>query len=207
MSVFIIRHAKSVANEENLYGTDKPLSPEGEMQARRSGLKVLIKPDFIFTSTLTRAFQTAKLLYPDAQEIKCLSLFNEINFGELEGKEINPIVDKQITIKPELIKEWYHGDDIWERAKAAKELLDRFEACFEKDVTVVVVLHGTLFEAMLHLVNGGKTKIWDEPDCYLKNCQAFDWSAFIANPEENPAKFKIDSDKIVSFDGGANYEK
>ena len=51
-------------------------------------------------------------------------LFNEINFGELEGKEIGHDIDSKITIKPELIKEWYHGDDIWERAKAAKELLD-----------------------------------------------------------------------------------
>lgn len=83
MRIYLLRHGETLYNVTKQYtGTlDIPVSEEG--------LKKLFKADFdidhVYISTLCRTAQTAKVLFPSAQQIQIHDL-RERHFGSLEGQ-------------------------------------------------------------------------------------------------------------------------
>jgi len=89
MKLHIIRHGETVWHAENKYAghTDIGLTNLGHAQAKALATwATQINPDAIYSSDLTRAFDTAK---PSAHalglEIIVDSRFREVNFGQIEG--------------------------------------------------------------------------------------------------------------------------
>ena len=83
MKIYLLRHGLTRYNAEKRYQgqRDIPLSPEG--------LAVLRKADFdtdlVYVSPLTRARQTAAVLFPTAQQVQIKDL-REMCFGSFEGR-------------------------------------------------------------------------------------------------------------------------
>lgn len=123
--IYLIRHAQSEANVENVFGADMPLSFIGRAQAIRAR-KVYhpIMFDKVYSSTLQRTKDTAKLLFgKPLPESNKLEEFNEIWFGKAEGLKntITGIAGYKYQYKDnfiEFMKEC-EGDDPFERVKIA----------------------------------------------------------------------------------------
>ena len=85
MRLLLVRHAPCRANEEHRYagrGTDDPVSEAGLCALGRAGSYPHAR--LVFTSTLLRARQTARSLFPCAHIEECAGL-DECDFGDFEG--------------------------------------------------------------------------------------------------------------------------
>ena len=88
MQIHMIRHGKTIANEQKLYcgATDIPLSDNGKaelLQLKDQGIYPCA--DIYFTSGLVRTEQTLDLLYGSVHR-EALPQLMEFNFGEFEMK-------------------------------------------------------------------------------------------------------------------------
>lgn len=83
MLIYLLRHAKTAYNAERRYQgiLDIPISDEGRLQLRRADFD----PAVVYTSTLQRTAQTARVLFPDAQLVPVNDL-REMNFGAFQGR-------------------------------------------------------------------------------------------------------------------------
>ena len=81
----MIRHGMTAGNAERRYigVTDEPLSPEGRAEAERKEKDLSL--DRVYVSPLTRARQTAAILFPNAVQIPVEDL-REMDFGVFEGR-------------------------------------------------------------------------------------------------------------------------
>lgn len=88
-TIYIIRHAKSIANENGLFGgiTDYELSSEGLDQAEKLATKLKdYKIDNIYSSPLKRAIQTIKpTSIMKSKSINIVDNLREINVGTWEN--------------------------------------------------------------------------------------------------------------------------
>ena len=82
MRMWLIRHGETDYNTEHRYQgqIDIPLSEAGRKKLSPSAEKV----DRVYVSRLRRTAQTAKILFPDAQQIVVPGL-EEMNFGRFDG--------------------------------------------------------------------------------------------------------------------------
>lgn len=84
MRVDFIRHGLTAGNLEQRYigRTDEPLCSQG-----KDGLKNMIYPtcDIVFTSSMKRCIETARLIYPEKKPVICSSL-RECDFGDFEDR-------------------------------------------------------------------------------------------------------------------------
>lgn len=105
MKLHLIRHGRTLANEDNLYygATDIPLSKSGETELLR--LKETLKypsAEIYITSGLARAVQTLQLLY-DIPHYETFENLREINFGNFEMK-----AHSELKLNPDYIK-WFNN--------------------------------------------------------------------------------------------------
>ena len=88
--IHLIRHGWTEANQKGFYigTTDLPLPIESILELGDLTQRALY-PDaeWVFSSPLTRAVQTAEIIYPDSDIVEVENL-SEICFGEYEGKSI-----------------------------------------------------------------------------------------------------------------------
>ena len=94
MTVFLIRHGRTLANEQHLYcgSTDLPLSKAGrEALANRPPINVG-EPHFI-TSGMRRCNETLVLLFGDVP-YEVVEDFREIDFGAFEMKSYEMLRDE-----------------------------------------------------------------------------------------------------------------
>lgn len=127
--IYLIRHAKSEANEKHIFGTDMRLSFEGQAQCVKAReYYQAIKFDEKYSSTKVRAITTATLVFqsPISPDRK-LKEFDEIYFGYAEGKAdtrkgIEGYNYQYMTDFIEFMKEC-EGDDPFERVKIALDKL------------------------------------------------------------------------------------
>lgn len=85
MRITLLRHAETAGNLLKRYVgiTDEPLSTEGIARAQCVGQDMSVAR--VYTSTLKRTQQTARLLYPRAEVVPVKDL-GEMNFGSFEGR-------------------------------------------------------------------------------------------------------------------------
>ena len=156
-TVLLIRHGETEWNTLGKFQgcTDIALSEEGIKQAEL--LKNRLKGDFdyIYTSPLSRAFETANVLASGTdKEVTVATEIREINFGEWEGLTVHEIAENY----PEMFKTWRTdkiesyicgGDCSIHNAadRAAKCILDIVNA--HKGNKIAIVAHGGIIKAGL----------------------------------------------------------
>lgn len=92
MKVRLIRHGITDGNVRNAYVgvTDEPLNDIGMHMFK----DVDIFTKLVYVSDKKRTKQTAKILYPKAEQV-VVHDFNEMNFGDFEGKSFEDLKDNQ----------------------------------------------------------------------------------------------------------------
>jgi broad specificity phosphatase PhoE len=142
MHLYFIRHGESTSNYGELVTgrQDVPLTEKGKEQARQAGKGIVaqnIKIDYIVSSSLARAHDTAKIIaneigYPE-NSIEINDLVIERTFGSLEGTpKGNPA-----TMTDSYIKE--HGGEVDGDIRARVEHF--IEPLRGKPGTILVVSH------------------------------------------------------------------
>ena len=83
MNIYLLRHGETAYNAEQRYqgARDIPLSAKGRAELARADFS----PDVVFVSPLSRARETAAILFPAAKQIVIPDL-REMCFGSFEGK-------------------------------------------------------------------------------------------------------------------------
>ncbi|MCL2571871.1 MAG: histidine phosphatase family protein [Defluviitaleaceae bacterium] len=97
MQIHIVRHGKTVANEQRLYcgATDLPLSENGITELKELKAQGIYPKhvDLYFTSGLMRTDETLDLLYGPVQR-ETLPQLMEYHFGEFEMKDYETLKDQ-----------------------------------------------------------------------------------------------------------------
>lgn len=163
VKVYFVRHAESVANEEDTFSSNNPeihpLTPRGEAQAAELAAELrMIHFDTAYSSDLLRAVQTTEILLKerDIQFHKTRRL-REHDMGIYEGRRDE---DAWIALR-ELIRVWVEEgrSDIGpEEGESLDVLQGRFFSFIddltrdfgEGNGTVLVVAHMGLFWSTLH---------------------------------------------------------
>ena len=94
--IVLIRHGATVTNRDKRYcgkRSDEDLSDEGiEVVKGMMERKVYPKVSMLFVSPKKRAKSTANIIYPDLEQI-VIDEFDEIDFGDFEGKNYEELKD------------------------------------------------------------------------------------------------------------------
>ncbi|MGB8454663.1 MAG: histidine phosphatase family protein [Anaerocolumna sp.] len=156
--IFLVRHGETAWNKEGKFQgcTDINLSQEGIQQAHL--LKDVFKNsfDYVYTSPLSRAVQTAEILCQAHKDIKPVVLpdLREINFGAWEGLTIMQIREQyQAEYQAWRTDEEYGnlmGGDLTLR-NAGNRAKDAILSLAEKHAgkKIVIVAHGGILKAAL----------------------------------------------------------
>ena len=105
MKIYLIRHGKTMANEQHLYcgSSDMPLSKNGKEEL--SGKKYTVDAECKFvTSGMHRTNETLKLLFGNV-DFDVDERFKEIDFGIFEMKSYEQLKDD------EQYQQWITGDN------------------------------------------------------------------------------------------------
>ena len=166
MKIYIIRHGETDANKNKIMQgwLDKPLNENGIELAKEVGTNLKgIKFKEAFTSPLTRALETCKLVLNNSDNSNCPIIIDErikeLNMGDLEGKLID-------SLDPNIIKELFSNpigtpngetkDEVINRTQAfLKELINRND-----DNTYLVSTHGFAYRAMLNFLYADPSNFW-----------------------------------------------
>jgi probable phosphoglycerate mutase len=154
-TVLLIRHGETEWNTLGKFQgcTDIDLSKEGIKQAELLKNRLKGNFDYIYSSPLSRAFETANILaYGTNKEVIIAPEIKEINFGEWEGLTVHEIAEKY----PEVFKAWRTdktesyicgGDSSIHNAanRAAKCILDIVKE--HKGEKIAIVAHGGIIKA------------------------------------------------------------
>ena len=93
----LIRHGMTEGNAQGQYvgRTDLKITTNGIIELEKLRDEgIYPKCDLVFSSPLSRAVDTAKIIYPE-KEILINKNFEEIDFGEFEGKTPEDLKDRQ----------------------------------------------------------------------------------------------------------------
>ena len=104
MSIYLIRHGKTVANEQHLYcgSTDLPLSDGGREELH--SMRYDITPERFVTSGMKRTDETLRILFGNVP-FSVDSRFREVDFGAFEMKSYEMLKEKAAY------QAWLTGDN------------------------------------------------------------------------------------------------
>ena len=144
--IYLIRHGESIANKKMIVGMDDPLTENGKKELLNVHVPWVKK---VYSSNLQRAKETAKILYPN-HNIKVFEEFNEICFGEYEGKTIDDTFIKVFDNNTWDAHFLWGGDDFDERVDAAVRKMKELN-----DESIAIISHDTLMRAILSKLKYG----------------------------------------------------
>ena len=150
MTVYLIRHGKTLANEQHLYcgSTDLPLSDAGKIAL--SQLHHQIPSDFRYISSgMLRANETLEILFPNtAYEV--IPAFREVDFGKFEMHSYEDLKDDPAY------QAWISGDNeanIPPEGESGLQMTQRALAAFQQVLedgrNAVIVSHGGNIAALM----------------------------------------------------------
>ncbi len=143
-SVYFVRHGESEWNVLNkICGrTDIPLTEKGHMQAIETGEKIKdagIKVDFILSSPLLRAYETAEHISEIINvPLRVENRLIEQAFGQYEGVSPRNREDFR-EAKKQFINSYNGGESMFKLAQRIYNLLDEIKA--DKEHTYILVAH------------------------------------------------------------------
>ncbi|MEG0593110.1 MAG: histidine phosphatase family protein [Coprobacillus sp.] len=154
------RHSQTVWNEEKrLQGRqDSPLTQKGVENALALKKHIInMSFDYIYASSILRAYKTASLLFDEHDIIKDERLL-EMNFGVFEGLKISDIQSQsnlyyQLWNQPEQFDRIPNGESYDEVIKRAKSFLEDLKKLKESS-QVFIVTHGMFFIVLLATMLG-----------------------------------------------------
>lgn len=157
MRLHLIRHGKTVANEQNLYcgKTDLPVSPQGftELATLKAQIVYPQAPLFI-TSGLLRSVQTLNFLFNEPTHYHTVVQLQEIHFGEFEMRhfrELNKIQSYQNWIQ-DIEHATPKGGESKQlfRRRVLDGLLEVEKLCNSNDVSsAIIVTHGGVIATIM----------------------------------------------------------
>ena len=146
MTVYLIRHGKTEANEKWLYcgSTDLPLSEQGREALR--DIHYDCKPCRFLTSGMKRANETLQILFGDvAYEVD--PRFREVDFGIFEMRGYEELKDTAV------FQDWLAGDNeanVPPGGESGLQMKQRvLEAFSEIREDTVLVCHGGVIAAIM----------------------------------------------------------
>ena len=162
MTIYLIRHGKTVANEKHLYcgSTDLPLSEAGREELQ--GVHYEIKNVRFLTSDMKRANETLRILFGDVP-YEVDPRFREVDFGIFEMHSY-----EQLKNTPEY-QAWLTGDNdanIPPNGESGVQMKARVLNAFSeiKDDTCIITHGGVIAAIMEHLFPGeGKNRYEWQP--------------------------------------------
>lgn len=184
----LIRHGLTRGNLEGLYigsGTDLPLCKEGkESLSRLQDQFTYPVVDTVFTSPLSRAVETAQILFPAATHKMEVQDLREMDFGVFENRPMSELVkdpefaawmDPSSHTVPEGAE---NRADFYRRTGDA--LMKMFEYMMKMGITeAACVTHGGVIMSMLaqHAFPQRKPEDWmADPGCgYTVRCDVQMW--------------------------------
>jgi len=156
-TLLLVRHGETEWNKLGKFQgcTDIELSKNGINQAKNLKEKLNGDFDYIYSSPLKRAYETARVVAEDtSKDVTVLKDIREINFGDWEGLTINQIAEKY----PEIFKVWrtdkeeapFVGGDASIRNAVNRALNCVIEVIKNhKGKKIVIVAHGGIIKATL----------------------------------------------------------
>ena len=164
MTVYLIRHGKTEANEKRLYcgSTDLPLSEKGREELRH--IHYDIKDVRFLTSGMRRTNETLKILFADAPHEED-PRFREVDFGIFEMHSYTELKDSPAY------QAWCTGDNeinVPPNGESGQQMRQRvLEAFSEITEDTVLICHGGVIAALMaHLFPGEKKSRYQwQPPC------------------------------------------
>lgn len=155
MLIYLIRHGETVYNTEKRYqgSADIPLSPAGRATLHRADFD----PDIVWTSPLTRAVETAQIIFPSSRIIPIQGL-REMDFGAFEGRNANEMeqdADYRAWVDGRCVGRCPGGESMEEFAARTCPAFAALvqDALAQKREQLVVVAHGGTQMAVLGLLS------------------------------------------------------
>lgn len=182
MELYLIRHGKTVWNKDNrLQGSKNiELSQEGIEAAQQLGQELKDTHfDYVFSSPLDRAYNTAVLATQNRFPIIKDENLREINFGDLEGHTYEEMESadhpsRYFFTAPEKFKPAPNGETLESVCARTRQFIqNHVEPIYNTNPSarIMLVAHGALNKAiMCYLDNHGLEQFWK--DGLQKNCQA-----------------------------------
>ncbi len=154
--IHVIRHGKTIANEQGIYigRTDYSLSEAGKKEL----IDKMDEYDYrgierVYSSTLKRCVETAEILY-DGCDIIGMDDLRELDFGEFEGKSVEELINR------EDYKEWLKGglDNSPPGGESLQEMIARIYSALDRIIrnmmnegiyTAAIVTHSGIISNML----------------------------------------------------------
>lgn len=146
MSIYLIRHGKTEANEKHLYcgSTDLPLS-DGGREALRS-MRYDIAPERFVTSGMKRTEETLKILFGNVPFFVD-TRFREVDFGSFEMKSYAQLKDEPAY------QAWISGDNeanVPPNGESGVQMTRRvLEALRELPDGTALIAHGGVIAAIM----------------------------------------------------------
>lgn len=151
MTVYLLRHGRTAYNELRRYQgrRDIPLSEAGAAELCAADFS----PELVYVSPLSRARQTAHILFPDARQEVVEGLI-EMDFGDFDGRSANEMAEDAAY------RAWVDGGCVGRcpngetRAEFSARTCDAFAALVERAAAegaerLVIVAHGGTQRAVM----------------------------------------------------------
>lgn len=148
--IYLIRHGKTIANEQHLYcgSTDLSLSKAGAKELKKLHYRVPDNAVFV-TSGRKRTEETMRLLFGERAHLTDTH-FREVDFGRFEMKSYEQL--KELSE----YQDWITGDNeknIPPEGESGEQMLQRvlegFQALQAQDAPVVLISHGGVIAALM----------------------------------------------------------
>ena len=151
MKIFLLRHGRTAYNDLRRYQgkLDLPLSREGAEELSAADFS----PARVYVSPLLRARQTARILFPTAEQI-VVEAFAEMDFGDFDGRSADEMAGDaayRAWVEGGCTGRCPNGESLAEfcarSCRAFSALLDR--AAAEKQDRLVVLAHSGTLRAVM----------------------------------------------------------
>ena len=148
--IYIIRHGKTAMNHANLLQgrSDIPLNEEGIRQAREAADRLRdIRFDYVFTSPLGRAVETAEIVVPGLEPVVD-ELLIEMDYGPFEGTDLTHLPEELISFFSDFVHN--PAPEGMEQLPAVVERAGRFlEGIRHLDGNILISTHALLMKGLL----------------------------------------------------------
>ena len=162
MKIFFVRHGETEWNALGLIQgqADIPLNSNGRKQAHFLGKQLSnVHFDYIISSPLSRAIETAEIICKNNREIYIDDLLKEISYGICEGQNLKEIHKEtccelhSFFSDPKYYQPPEGGESIPELKERARIFLQKLISERNDDKNILVSTHGAYIRGVISVIN------------------------------------------------------